>query len=110
MDDNNNPKDQNVVSFMMQLIQEKHGDETDLTFLNSESDRLYDLFGDNLVNYFEPQLNEEQKIEFDNMISQNVSQDALMDFLLKSIPDLEAQIMDVLVQFRQEYLDGKLDN
>lgn len=35
--DTNQAKDQNVVSFMMQLIQEKHGDEVDINFLNQEA-------------------------------------------------------------------------
>ena len=99
-------RDQNVLSFMMQLVQEKHGDDIQIDFLNSESDRLYNIFGDKLVSFFEPQLSEEQKKSFDQMIAANKTQDDLMNFLIESISDLEEQIMQVLVQFREEYLQN----
>ena len=51
-DVNNENKDQNVLSFMMQLVQEKYSDDSESNFLNQESNRLYDLFGNNLVRYF----------------------------------------------------------
>lgn len=106
---NNQPKDQNVLSFMMQLVQEKHGDEIEISFLNSESDRLYSKFGDSLVGYFEPQLEPEQKKKFDEMIARGASQDEMMNFLIDAIPDLEEQIMNVLIQFREDYTSGKMD-
>lgn len=97
-------RDQNVLSFMMQLVQEKYGDDTDMDFLNQESGRLYDIFGDNLVSYFEPMLSEDQKSEFDALVDQGTNQDNLLNFLVESIPDLENQILQVLVQFREQYL------
>lgn len=100
----NQSKDQNVLSFMMQLVQEKHGDDTGMEFLNTESERLYNTFGDNLVKYFEPQLSEEQKTKFDELISSAQSQDKMLEFLLDAIPNLEEQIMDVLIKFREDYL------
>lgn len=98
------PKDQNVLSFMMQLVQEKHGDETDVNFLNQESDRLYDQFGDQLVTYFEPMLTEDQKKQFDQLVEQSGDQEKLLSFLIESIPDLENQIMQVLMDFRTKYM------
>lgn len=97
-------KDQNVLSFMMQLIQEKMGDEVSIEVLNAEADKLYFEFGDKLVEYFEPQLNEEQKKKFDEMIQGAKSQDDMMNFLVDNIPDLEEQIMQVLIEFRADYL------
>jgi hypothetical protein len=102
-------KDQNVYSFMMQLVQEKHGDDVDVEFLNAESDRLYDLFGNVLLQYFEPQLNEEQKQQFDQLIEANENQDNLLNFLVENIGDLEQQIIKVLVSFRTEYITGKFE-
>ncbi|KXK09595.1 MAG: hypothetical protein QY330_02025 [Candidatus Dojkabacteria bacterium] len=101
---NSDPKDQNVLSFMMQLVQEKHGDDIDMDFLNQESSRLYDIFGDNLVDYFEPMLTAEQKGEFDKLVEKGAAQDGLLNYLVESIPDLENQILQVLVQFRNDYL------
>jgi len=102
--DANAPKDQNVMSFMMQLIQEKYGDEVDIDFLNSEADKLYDVFGNNLVSYFEPMLTEEQKTEFDQLVSQSPDQEKLLTYLMGAIPNLEQQILQVLVDFRAQYL------
>jgi len=100
-------RDQNVLSFMMQLVQEKYGDDIEINFLNEEADKLYNIFGEKLVSYFEPQLSEEDKKRFDEFIRQNKAQDELMKFLLAVIPDLEAQIMQILINFREEYLNEK---
>jgi hypothetical protein len=102
--DQNIVRDQNVLSFMMQLVQEKHGDEIEISFLNQEADRLYNLFGDKLVSFFEPQLTEDQKKQFDELIKDQKAQDEMMNFLVDSIPDLEEQIMQILIEFRESYL------
>jgi len=103
----NLPKDQNVLSFMMQLVQEKYGDEIEIAFLNQEADRLYEMFGNNLVDYFEPMLSEEQKREFDNLVATSPEQEKLLEFLISNIPNLEQQILQVLVDFRNQYLNDK---
>lgn len=97
-------KDQNVLSFMVQLVQERYGDDTEMNFLNQEADRLYDIFGNNLVAYFEPMLSDEQKVQFDQMVKQGGDQEKLLSFLVQSIPDLETRIMQVLIAFRNAYL------
>jgi len=101
------PKDQNVYSFMMQLVQEKHGDEVEMEFLNTESERLYLEFGEKLVSYFEPMLSPEQKKEFDILVEQSSPQDQILSFLSESIENLEQRIMEVLVNFKQEYLSSE---
>lgn len=102
-------KDQNVYSFMMQLVQEKHGDDIDAAFLTDEAESLYEIFGDMLLTYFEPQLKEEQKQQFDEMIEMNSDQDDLLSFLIENISDLEDQIVNLLVKFRTDYLSGKME-
>jgi len=104
------PKDQNVLSFMIQLVQEKHGDDADAQFINTEANRLYDQFGDNLVSYFEPMLTEQQKKDFDNLVGAGSNQEQLLNFLIQAIPDLEAKIMQILVSFRANYLGIQLPN
>jgi hypothetical protein len=99
-----NIKDQNVLSYMMQLVQEKYSDDVEFDFLNQEADRLYDLFGNNLVQYFEPMLTVEQKQQFEELLKKQTSQDALLSFLIQAIPDLEGRIMQVLGVFRTQYL------
>lgn len=98
------PKDQNVLSFMMELVQEKFGSEVDAEFLNQESTRLYNLFGNNLVGYFEPMLTPDQKQEFDLLVQQTDNQENLLNYLMQAIPNLEQQILQVLINFRLEYL------
>lgn len=102
------PKDQNVLSFMMQLVQEKYGDEIEIDFLNQESNRLYDVFGSRLVSYFEPMMNEEQKGAFDSLVDMQAQQEQLLGFLVEAIPNLEEQILQVLVNFRLEYLENRI--
>lgn len=109
VNNSNPPKDQNVLSFMVQLVQERYGDDTPMEFLNNEADRLYDLFGNNLVSYFEPMLTDEQKLQFDQMVKQGGIQEQLLGFLVQAIPDLEEKIMQVLIAFRNAYLtEGRM--
>lgn len=103
-------RDQNVFSFMLQLVQEKFGDDTDLNFQNQEAGRLYDLFGNNLVSYFEPMLSEQQRVQFDNLYKQGNDNQALLGFLTQAIPDLEMKIMQILVAFRNAYLSQPVAN
>lgn len=100
-------KDLNVYGFMMQMVQEKHGD-VDADSLDQEAAQLYELFGDVLLSYFEPQLPAEQKAQFDQLIAAEESSDNLMQFLVENISDLEQQILQVLVNFRSDYLADKL--
>lgn len=102
-------KDKNVMAFMMQLVQEKFGDDVEIETLNAESDRLYNEFGNNLVGYFEPLLSEDQKRQFDQLVEQKSDQDVLLNFLIEVIPNLEQEILQVLVSFRADYLNQELN-
>lgn len=97
-------KDPNVMAFMTQMVQEKHGDNIDSKFLEEEADRLYNEFGDNLVNYFEPMLSDTQKAEFDKLVSGGATQDKLLEFLMSAIDNLEQKILTVLTQFKTQYM------
>lgn len=97
-------KDPNVMSFMMQMVQEKHGDNIDSQFLEKESTRLYNEFGDQLVSYFEPMLTEEQKTQFDQLVQQNADQNQLLEFLIGAIDNLEQKIFDTLIRFKNSYM------
>ena len=92
------------MSFMMQMVQEKHGDAVDSKFLEEESSKLYDEFGDKLVSYFEPMLTEEQKTQFDGLVQQGADQNKLLEFLIGAIENLEQKILDTLMQFKNEYM------
>lgn len=104
------PKDENVISFMMQIVQEKHGDEVGSDFLQQEADKLYEEFGDNLVANFEPMLTDEQKTQFDQLVGQNSNQEDLLSFLMGSIDNLEQKIMQVLMEFRDNYVNSPIEN
>jgi hypothetical protein len=101
------PKDPNVFSFMIQLVQERYGPTATPEFLEKEADRIYELFGDKLVEYFEPMLSDQQKEQFNQMVSQGQDQESLLNFLVSSIENLETQIMSVLMQFKDDYIGGK---
>jgi hypothetical protein len=100
-------KDPNVYSFMLQMVQEKNGDEVDNEFLNTEAERLYLEFGDKLVESFEPLLSDEQRTQFDQMVEQGATQDAILNFLTTNIQNLEQKILDVLMLFKQQYVAEK---
>ena len=99
-----NYRDPNVMTFMMQMIQEKHGDSVDSKFLEEEANKLYDDFGDRLVSYFEPMLTDEQRSQFDQLVSGGAEQDKLLEFLVGSIDNLEQKILETLTQFKNEYM------
>lgn len=103
--DPNEPKDANVYGFMMQMIQEKHGDDIDADFLNTEAERLYLEFGDGLVDYFEPMLTSDQKREFDGLVEGGADKESILVFLTDSITDLEDKIIDVLMQYKDNYMN-----
>lgn len=97
-------KDPYVMAFMMQIVQEKHGDLIDSKFLEQEASRLYEEFGDKLVSYFEPMLTEEQSLQFDNLVKGGADQSILVNFLMNSIENLQERIQEVLIQFKNDYI------
>jgi len=97
-------KDPNVMTFMMQIVQQKYGNEVESKFLEEEANKLYDEFGDKLVNYFEPMLTEEQRTQFDKLVQEGADQNKLLEFLIASIENLEQKILDILNQFKNDYL------
>jgi hypothetical protein len=50
-------------------------------------------------------LSEGQKEQFDKMVKDQTNQESLLAFLIQAIPDLENKIMQVLVVFRNQYLE-----
>ncbi|MBN1915579.1 hypothetical protein JW796_01110 [Candidatus Dojkabacteria bacterium] len=106
---NNEVRDENVMSFMRQIVQEKHGNQVEAVFLEQEADKLYNEFGDNLVAYFEPMLTNDQKSKFDELINRSADQDALLSFLMDSIENLEQKIVQVLMEFRENYIRSPLN-
>jgi len=92
------------MSFMMQMVQEKQGDNIDSKFLEEESSRLYNEFGDKLVGYFEPMLSDDQKKQFDALVQEGADQNRLLEFLVGAIENLEQKILDVLMRFKNDYI------
>jgi hypothetical protein len=101
----NQQRDQNVLSFMMQLVQQKYGDEVESSFLVEESNKLYDRFGEALVDYFDPLMNEEQHNEFNRLSTEEGSNSKVLEFLMREVPDLDTNIKKVLYMFKENYLN-----
>lgn len=97
-------KDQNVYNFLISIIKEKRGEDYPNDQMTAEADKLYDELGDLLVNTFEPEMQDNQKKEFDELVSQGYAQDDLQTYLLQNIPSLEQRIQQILIDFRQKYL------
>lgn len=98
-------RDPNVLAFMNQAVKEKYKDqEVTQDFLKTESERLYDDFGSNLVSHFEPMLNEDQLKQFDQMLQDGATQDQLLQYLMSCIPDLMKKMEEVLLGYKENYL------
>jgi hypothetical protein len=96
--------DPNVLDFMRQAVREKHGGEVTYDFIDQESKRLYREFGEHLVNHFMPLLKSKDIEEFDKLVRKGTSQEKLLNFVMKKIPNLAAEIENSIVAFRSEYL------
>lgn len=97
-------EDQNILSFITQMIQEKHGDDVSLEFIEVEKGRLYIEFGEYLLKTFEPMLTGMQKQQFSEMVENNSDADQVQGFLFNSIENLEQKIIEALYAFKDNYL------
>ena len=100
-------RDPNVMAFMMEAVREKNKD-TGVTpeFIQSETERLYDEFGEKLVENFEPMLSDEQIKTFDQVLQNGGTQENLLEFLKGCIPNLEMRIQEFLVTYKTRYLES----
>lgn len=99
------PRDPIVLEELKDLVRFKHGKNVDENFVEQESTRLYDVFSNQLISYFEPMLSEEQKQEFDDLAGQEgTDQEGLLNFLVGAIPDLQNQVMQALKEFEANYI------
>ncbi len=96
--------DPTVFTFMMELVQKKHGNDLDSKFLQEEAMRLYNEFGDKLVEQFEPMLTDEQKSQFDELVRNGADQDKLLEFIIGAIPNIEDRLQDALFRFKDDYM------
>lgn len=98
-------RDPQIMEELRELVRFKHGRGSEATFVEQESTRLYDLFSEQLISFFEPMISEEKKAEFDNLSSQpGVNQETLMGFLIETIPDLQNQVLQALHEFEANYI------
>lgn len=99
-------RDQNVLIFMMQLVQQKYGDDVDSNFLVNESNKLYDEFGEALVDYFSGLMSEEQEKEFGRLSDSGAPNNMVLEFLMREIPELDDKIKKVLSLFKDRYINS----
>ncbi len=98
-------KDPNVFTYMMQLVQQKYGDDVDSGFLEKNANDLYDKFAEELVSYFSPILSPEQKKSFDSMLENNVPEEKMVAYLFSIVDDVEGHIKQILDSFKDTYLN-----
>ena len=98
------PKDERVMNFMKQIIQEKHGSNKEGDFLNQEAIRLYGKFTEQLISYFKQFISKDHEEKLDKLVGQSADQDVILAFLMESIDNFEAKIVWVLMNFRNDYL------
>ena len=93
-------KNESVMGFMKQIVQEKYGDTIDANFREQEVNRIYDEFVDKLVNHFKPMVSEKGKEESAKLNGQSVDQNMLLGLLMDSVENLEQKIVSFLKIFR----------
>ncbi|MBN1331718.1 hypothetical protein JW978_02405 [Candidatus Dojkabacteria bacterium] len=102
-------KDSFIRSFLLQMVQEKHGDEAELEFIEKEVERLsYDL-QEKLVAYFEPQMDSTSRAEFERLLNEGEDMNSTGQFLFGAIADLENKTIEFLDKYKSEYLNTTTD-
>ncbi|MBD3280883.1 hypothetical protein GF389_05165 [Candidatus Dojkabacteria bacterium] len=92
-----------LLSYLTQLIQEKHGDDVELEFIETERERLELDIKEKLLNYFEPMLATSAKKEFERMLESETEINVLMQFLFGTIDNLEEKIFEFLDKYKADY-------
>lgn len=104
---NTKPTSDPVVNFMKQTVIEKYGEEVDKNFLNEETNRIYEDFGDNLFTHFKPMISAEQKVKLDKLLTKTQNQEEVLGFLMESIDNFEQKIIEYLIEYRKAYRIAK---
>ena len=92
-----------LYSFLTQMIQQKHGDDADAEFIQTEIERLEIDLKEKLLAYLEPMLDMSSKIEFEEMLKQEVDLDSVVDFMFGAIPDIQTKIIGYLDKYKTDY-------
>lgn len=102
-----NLRDDRVMNFIKQMVQEKYGSSMSEDNLIKEVEMLYEMFTENLVSYFKPYISEEDSNRLDDLLKKTTDKDTVLAFLMESIENFEQKIVQVLVDFRNSYLKDK---
>lgn len=104
------PQNEKVMYFIKQMVQKKYGSDISQDFLNTEAEKLYNKFSEDIVSYFKPFISGEHKEDLDNLINKSGNEESVLAFLMDSIDNFEQKIVQVLLNFRNSYLNDKLIN
>lgn len=100
---NNQPED-SVLTFLSQMVREKHGSEVGGDYIQEETQKLYAQFEAGLVIYFKGLLSDEQRVVLEKRVAQPVTQTELLTFFMNSIEGFEFKIVEYIADFRKRYL------
>ncbi len=92
-----------VINFIKQAVVKKHGDQ-DSNFVNQETQRVYNDFGNNLLEHFSSLLSKEQSTELESLIKKTKSQKVVLGYLMESIDNFEQKIIEYLMGYVENYL------
>lgn len=98
-----------VMNFLRQAVRTKHSENIDQNFLDIETKRIYDNFGNSILAHFKPMISAEQKIKLEQLVSTTKDQEEILAFLMESIENFEQKIIQYLVEFRDTYIAEKLN-
>jgi hypothetical protein len=96
-----------VRNFMRQAVLKKYGDKSDSNFIDLETTRIYNDFGDSILAHFRPMITSEKKLELDRVIKESNNQEIILAFLMQSIENFEQKIIQYLIEYKDLYIGEK---
>lgn len=93
-----------LLAFVDELIAAKKDPSITQDNLQQVRQTLFNEVNDSINSHLIGLMNEENQIELDKLLDDEVSDDVLNAFFVKTIPQLENEITQALVNFREVYL------
>jgi hypothetical protein len=92
-----------ISNFIKQSVLKRHSNK-DSAFIEQETHRIYEDFGNEILDHFQSLLNSDQNKELEKIIKKTKSQRAVLGYLMESINSFEQKIIEYLMEYRKEYL------
>ena len=93
-----------LLTFIDDIIKERKDPDVKPENISQVKAVLLKEVNDSINRHLISLISEKDQVELDELLEKNVTDDELNEFFLKKIPQLEAEIASVLLNFRAAYL------